>query len=96
MRISKYLMIDEEIKYQKFHLSRIKRNKCKKDYYLLCTPVYNRNLFEIIRGQDLTKKYQSCYLIGLARDEETARDYLMKIIDKMYNLKELVYEELKA
>ncbi|MEG0012624.1 MAG: hypothetical protein RR324_05165 [Cellulosilyticaceae bacterium] len=96
MEISKYLMIDERIKYQKFHLSQIKRNKCKKDCYLLCTPVYNRNLFEIIKGRDLTKKYQSCYLIGLAEDEETARDYLIQIIDKMYNLRELVYEELKA
>lgn len=89
-------MIDENIKHHKLHLSRIKHNKCKKNLYLLCTPVYNKNLFEIIRGQDLTKKYEGCYLIGLASNEEVALDYVMLLVDKIYNLKELVYEELKV
>lgn len=96
MKISKHLMIDETIRFQRVHLARIKKNKCKEGLFLVCTPRQGKDLFEIIDGQYLTKKYNTCYLVGLASDEETAMEYVIKLIDQMYNHQILNYDMLKV
>lgn len=96
MKISKHLRVDDEIKFKKFHLNQIKHNKCKKGLYLLCTPNYERYMFEVIKGQHLNDKYKDCYLIGVAQEKEIILDYLTELIDEIYNKKTLRYEQLKV
>lgn len=96
MKMSKYLRVDDEIKFKKFHLNQIKYNKCKKDLYLLCMPNYERYMFEIVKGQHLTDKYKEYYLIGVANEKETILEYLKDLIDVMYNKQTLKYEQLKV
>lgn len=94
MKISRYLKVDESIGLKRLQLARIKRNKSKEGLYLICTAKNHRELFEIIEGQYLTDRYCEAYLVGLAADQETAMEYVVKLVDEMYNLETLDYAML--
>ncbi|OOB80102.1 MAG: hypothetical protein BEN19_06715 [Epulopiscium sp. Nuni2H_MBin003] len=73
---------------------KIKRHS-KKRLYFLCTSPNNPYEFEIIKGRYLTKKYDQCYLLGLAQNKQTVVEYLIEIIDALYNKKTLSFEALQ-
>lgn len=95
MKISQYIQMDRRLKLKKVHLHRIKHNKCSHNLYLVCTAYQKDNLFEIINGAQLCKKYENCYLIGITKDKEEAIEYVRKFIDQLYNQKTLTLQMLK-
>lgn len=96
MEISKYLKIDENVRYSKWYCRRLRHNKGPKNLYVLCTSPHSQNLFEIITCDQLTCKYEASYALGLSRDKKWLIAYVVEIVDALYNTKNLTYKMLKA
>lgn len=96
MRTSSYLKIDETLRLSRVYEMLIKKNRGPKDVYVLCTSPSPQNLFEIITCNQLTKKYEDSYLLGISKNKAWLIDYTVVLIDQMYNVKSLTYEMLKA
>lgn len=96
MKTSKYLKIDNNLRYSRFYHTRLKKNRGPKDLYVLCTCPHSQNLFEIITCDQLTCKYEESYILGISKDKNWLIDYIVELIDALYNTKRLTYEMLEA
>jgi hypothetical protein len=96
MKTSKYLKIDQNLRHSKWHYVRIRKNRGPKDLYVLCTCPHSQNLFEIITCDQLTCKHEESYALGLSKDKTWLIDYVVELIDGIYNTKTLTYEMLEA
>lgn len=96
MYLSRYLKVDEKVTFKKIQLFKVKHNQKLNNYYLLCTTPSGQNLFEIINGEELSKKYTDCYLLGISKDKEWLIQILMDLVDQLYNKKSIDYPMLKV
>ncbi|MGL4362301.1 MAG: hypothetical protein ACRCSG_03350 [Cellulosilyticaceae bacterium] len=96
MYLSQYLKIDENLSFKEFKQFKIKNNIKVKNVYLLCTASMKNELFEIIEGTMLTKKYSDCYLIAISEDKEWIITQLIHIVDSLYRKQTTKYECLKT
>ena len=97
MKISKYLWIEKGTKFNQLHKLRLKtQNKCKKHFYIICTSYQKQWLFDIIESPYLTKRYDQCYLVGVAKTKEAAIQHVGKLINEIYNLKSISYDRIKT
>lgn len=95
MKISRYLEVDQTLKLKKIHLHRIKHNKCSHNLYLVCTAYKDDQLFEIVNGAYVDRKYENCYLLGITKDKKGAIALVSTIVDKLYNQNTLTLQMLK-
>lgn len=96
MYLSKYLKVDETIKFKKLKQHKIKKNRQVKGHYLLCTSAKEDLLFEIITGDELDPKYAECYLLGISTEKDWLIAYVVELIDALYNKKSIAYGMLKV
>ena len=95
MKSSRVLWVDERVKW-----SPIKRYQLLKYHYykgqvfLICTSPAAHWLFEIIEAKDLTARYASCHLLGIAKDREAAMRQVSSLIDALYNTQTLTMEAI--
>ena len=95
MRISKRIKVEESIKLNYFERRRIVgKNKCNQKVYLICTSPCKHWLFEIISSEDLSNRYSDSYLVGVTKTRKAAILQVKSLIDQIYNMKNLDYNEL--
>lgn len=96
MKISKSLIVDNDIKFKKHKLNRIKANKSVRNVYLVCTGTQSGYLFEIIEGKYRLKTYEDASLVALTTTYDTAVSCVQALVNDLYNTKNLTYEQLKT
>ena len=96
MYLSCHLKIDQQVLFKKVQLMKVKQNRKLKNYYLLCTSPKAGALFEIIPGDQLSDKYSECYLVGISKEKEWLVQYILELVDKLYNTTEIEYPMLKV
>lgn len=99
MKTSKYMKIDPNLPYKRLYpisLKFTKKNKGPKDVYVLCTPARPGNLFEIIPYNQLDKRYKDSFILGVSKDKTWLIDYIVTLVDELYNKKSLTYEMLQV
>nr|WP_302596130.1 hypothetical protein [uncultured Cellulosilyticum sp.] len=97
MRISKYIWIDEKVKWNKWQTMRLKLyNKCSVDGYIICTGSKKQWLFEILEPHQIKQQHEKCYAVGIAHSKKAAVAQVAVLIDAIYNQKAQDYESLKT
>lgn len=96
MKLSKHLRIDDTLKFKKWHLSKIKKNRPAKGLFLLCTPIKEGELFEMMAAEFISERNQEVYVVAISRSEQWVKGEIVHLIDAMYNTKHLTYEEIKS
>lgn len=97
MKISKYVRIESNARFNKLARARLKmQNKCKGHLYLVCTSYSPHLLFEIIRSQDVTARHRDCYLVAVTDSKQGALFCVRELINELYNLKTISYEMIKT
>ena len=95
MRISKMIKVEDGVKLNYFQRRRIvDKNTCIQTVYLVCTSPCSNWLFEIIYSEDLSSRYNESYLVAVAKTRKQAVLQVEDLIDRIYNKKELKYEQL--
>lgn len=95
MRISKRLWVEEGVKWTPWKRNElIKRNKYRGNVYIVCSSPSKHWLFEIVESRHLSNRYEGCYILGITRTRETATQYIMNLIDAIYNKQIMSYEAL--
>lgn len=96
MKTSRYIQIDPNLPYKRFYPKLVKKNKGPKSIYVLCTPPGEGNLFEIITCNQLGKKYNNSFILGISKDKTWLVNYTVTLIDQLYNTKNLSYDMLQS
>ncbi len=95
MKISEHIIVDNKVKWNYFtRRNLLKNNKCKNSMYLICTSPANSWMFEIIKSNDISSRYEECYLVGIAMTYTEAVGQVKYIVDMLYNVNTLQYEDL--
>jgi hypothetical protein len=95
MKVSKYVLVDEDIPIKSVKLLQLKLGyKTKKQLYIVCTSYKEGELFHIIKSNYIDHHYKNCYVVAIARTKEKAIDYVAQLIDELYNIKTKTYDML--
>ncbi|WP_010166190.1 hypothetical protein [Candidatus Epulonipiscium viviparus] len=95
MKISARVQIQKKIKFLRKMRKNISKGRYPKGLYFLCTARDNVQTLEIIQGKFLNESYDECYLIGLAKSKKIILEYLVNIIDEIYNKGTVSLKQLK-
>lgn len=97
MKISKYLWIDEKVKWNSLRRMRLeKENTYKGRVYIICTSSYEGMLFEVVESQFLSSAYKECYVVGIVTSKKSAMHLVTRLIDCIYNKKTQTYASFKT
>lgn len=97
MKISKYIWIDEKVKWNRWQMMCLKLyNKCNLKGYIICTGSKKQWLFEILTPHQIKMQHKGCYVVGIAHSKEAAVKHIAERIDAIYNQKIQDYESLKT
>lgn len=97
MKISKYLWIDEQVKWN----SKTRRDLENKHYYkqrayIICTSYINHWLFEIVEAHLISERYAECYVVGITHSKQRAIAHVVELIDQIYNRESQSYISFKT
>ena len=84
MQVSKKLYIDHDVKYPKWIIWKLRKNKKVKNIYCIVMIDKNNYFLEIIKANKLTSKYDKNTLIGIATTRKNAFLLLTRIFDEIY------------
>ena len=97
MKISKYIWIDEKVKWNKWQLTKLRlSNKCDINGYIICTGSKPQWLFEILDSRQIKTQHKSCYVVAIVHSKKEAIAQVTTLIDAIYNQKTQDYESLKT
>ena len=95
MRISKLLWVEDGVKWTAWKRNElIKRNKYRGNVYIVCSSPCKNWLFEIVESRHLSHRYEDCYVLGIMHTRESATQYILSLIDAIYNKQIMSYEAL--
>lgn len=84
MQVSKKLYIDNDVKYRKWTIWKLRKNKKVKNIYCIVMINNNNYFLEIIKGNKVTSKYCENTLIGIATTKENTFALLARIFEEVY------------
>ena len=95
MRISKRIAIQDGVKWNLMIKRTLhKKNRYKSHAYFVCSSPHEKLLFEIVESRWINEWYMEQTVFAICKTKQQAIEEVRKLVDLLYNTKELSYAEL--